>query len=77
MISKWQCVRQGFNIYQGCLLMSSVAFRGFEGDGQSVINFNGQTPVMSRTCWLSDPTRGNGVLTRRNGSYERLAMLQL
>jgi hypothetical protein len=59
------------------LLMSSVAFRGFEEDGQSLINFNGQTPVMSRTGWLSDPTRGTGVLVRRNGSYERSAMLQL
>lgn len=57
--------------------MISVAFRGFEEDGQSVINFNGQTPVMSRTCWLSDPARGTGVLVRRNGSYERSAMLQL
>lgn len=57
--------------------MSSVTFRGFEGDGQSVINFNGQTPVMSRTSWLSDPTRGTGVLTRRNGSYEKLAISNL
>lgn len=55
--------------------MSSVTFRGFEGDGQSVIKFNGQTLVMSRICWLSDPTRGTGVLAQRNGSYERLAML--
>jgi hypothetical protein len=59
------------------LLMCSVAFRGFQEDGQSLINFNGQTPVMSRTGWLSDPTRGTGVLVRRNGSYERSAMLQL
>lgn len=55
--------------------MSLVIFRGFEGDGQSVTNFNGQIPVMSRICWLSDPTRGTGVLAWRNGSYERLAML--
>lgn len=65
------------SIYEECLLMISVAFRGFEGDGQSVKSLNGETPFMSPTRWLSDPTRGTGVLTRTNGSYEKLAMVRL
>jgi hypothetical protein len=46
----------------GIFLMSSVAFRGFEWDGQSVIQFNGQTPFISRTRWLSHAMIGTGVL---------------
>jgi hypothetical protein len=57
--------------------MILVAFRVFEEDGLSVTNSNGQTPIMSPTCWLTHPTRVTGHLARENGSYESSAMLQV
>lgn len=55
--------------------MSLVASQASEEDGQSVINWNGQTPVMSSTGWPSDTTTETGPLTRGNGSIKKSAVL--
>lgn len=54
--------------------MDSVAFRGFEEDGQSLVNFNDQTTIMSHTGWLGHARRGSGLIARRNGNSERSAI---